>query len=197
QQQASQKLPSGTSGSPDDTTWLPDDVSAHHLDSNLSATLLDHMLSSARSAGIYCILPTNVRQLDVTSDLTHQLNYYYPFPGDIFIPSLTDSLLAVGLELRYHSLPAAEQELAPFNIDWLRTSSLAQIPNISWKYQPHIADAISLVFLSFTWCFEKDLCDISLRWNSLARVIVSDTARNQLSEHPGTKIPSSVLDLEQ
>ncbi|KAJ5302178.1 hypothetical protein N7508_007041 [Penicillium antarcticum] len=110
-----------------------------------------------------------------------------PVAGGLLIPGLTHALLAIAVELRSHSLPCSEIEHAHRNKDSLRTSSLAHMPNLSWQYRPHISDAMSLLFLSFTWCFDKNLCELSLRWNSLARVILTDAARNHTTDVPAVQ----------
>ncbi|KAJ6076736.1 hypothetical protein N7499_008717 [Penicillium canescens] len=160
----------------------------YHLDSSVATALLEYMLLSARSLGIYSILPTIAEPSQPTDGNSEDRDAdVVLIAGSILIPGLTYALLAIALELRYNSLPQSEIEHAHLNKDSLRTSSLAHIPNLSWQYQPHIPDAISLLFLSFTWCFDKDLCEISLRWNSLARVILTDVARNHAKEVPAVR----------
>ncbi|KAJ5753694.1 uncharacterized protein N7511_007847 [Penicillium nucicola] len=146
------------------------------------------MLLSARSLGIYSILSPNEKPSKSTHNGSEGRDTNVdPIVSGLLIPGLTHALLAIALELRHHSLPPSEVEHARLNKDSLRTSSLAHIPNLSWQYQPHISDAISLLFLSFTWCFDKNLSEISLRWNSLARVILTDATRNHTTDVPAVR----------
>jgi hypothetical protein len=154
----------------------------------VATVLLEYMLLSARSLGIYSILPTITEPSQPTDGNSEDRDAdVVPIAGGLLIPGLTYALLAIALELRYHSLPQSEIEHAHLNKNSLRASSLAHIPNLSWQYQPHISDAISLLVFSFTWCLDKDLCEISLRWNSLARVILTDAARNHAKEVPAVR----------
>ena len=134
---------------------------------------------------MYCILPTKTQLLQRSDDST----------GHVLNLSLIHSLLSVAIELHHSSLPASEQELAQSNKEWLRTRSLEHIPNLCTPYEPYISDAISLLLMSFTWCFQRELCDTSLRWNALARVIVLDAARNREATHP--EIGQFTVDLER
>lgn len=163
-----------------------DQVSTQHLTPAVASTLLEHMASLTHGHGFYAAL------LSIPS-LTGPFrdSRTLASPETALTPTLVCSLLAVALDLFQQSHLVVDHQSAKLNGESLRASSLAQIPHILSRYEASASDALSLLFLSYTWCFTREHMDVSVRWATLARVIITDAIKAPKSR------PPALRDLEQ
>ncbi|KAM5342007.1 hypothetical protein ACJ41O_015038 [Fusarium nematophilum] len=155
----------------------------------MAAGLLHYILSRGQDLGIYGIVSASLQetfspQSPTGGDFNDQAHSVDAGAIDALVGDLPHTLLhgllSVALELRHLSLSSSVQQSAALNKDSLRASCLARMPQLSWRYQAEPSDALMLLLFSCTWCFTPHLIDVSVRWNNLARVIITDAIHSDI-----------------
>lgn len=159
------------------------------MDDDWAIAQLDYLLSFRQGLGLYGIFSTYLpitppqkspRNDDDTVECRQgeDIHLITSPATTILSPALLYCMLSIALELRPQSPFFSEQGSLEPTVDSLRAGSLAYIPHLSWQYEPNVSHALSLLFFSSTWCFTSDFIDVSMRWNTLAQVIIDDAIQS-------------------
>ncbi|KAF4990714.1 hypothetical protein FDECE_14265 [Fusarium decemcellulare] len=155
-----------------------DQASTRRLGPALAEALIEHITSTSHGHGFYATL-LRIDPLESSVRVSNnQSSGIVAGPEMSLTPTLVSSLLSVALDLLQQSPVLPDQQSTTLNQDLLLASSLARIPQVSSRHEPSVPDALSLLFFSYTWCFTCQHLDMSRRWATLARVIITDAIRH-------------------
>lgn len=148
---------------------------------DVAASLLYQLLTTVSNLGFCSIIPGNLHLFSARGQSAAQ------FQSEIFRPELRNVLLAIALEVYAHRLPADVRNDLEISRDTLQMNALAVLPSLTWKNnQLQLSHVLVLLLLSHTWCMAEPFAKISLRWCSLARVILDDYLKIYDDESPYT-----------
>ncbi|KAF4450492.1 hypothetical protein F53441_6403 [Fusarium austroafricanum] len=166
-----------------------DQTPTHDLDTERAATLIEHIVSTHHSHGLYAAILASPESpgLDLTTSLPRIPTEF----SSILTPAIVGSLLSISLDVSQQNAGAISQPSAKLSSNSLRAATLAQIPRILSSYQPTVSDALSLLFFTHTWCFTDEHLETSVRWCAFAHIIITDVIRSRVP------LPCALLDLEQ